>query len=359
MSGNNKKYWKGIEELSNDPTFVKNSLSEFPDFLPVKESSNDSEDSNGRRDFLKLLGFSVTAASLAACEAPIKKVIPYVNKPEDVDPGIANWYASTYQNGGEYASILVKTREGRPIKIEGNPLSKITQGGTSARVQASVLSLYDSARLQYFKEKGQKISKGSADVKIISELTAIQNAGGAIRIVSSSIYSPSTNAVIADFKSKYSNTEHVQYDANSVSGLLKANQISFGKYSLPSYDFSKAEVIVSFGADFLGTWVSPIEFSKQYAKGKKLGKSKKTMVRHYQIETNLSLTGSNADTRLPIRPSQEGLYVAELYNSLTSAKINTASVKNATISKIASDLMAALNLAEVKLLYNSATYKPS
>lgn len=342
MNGNNKKYWKGIEELSNDPTFLKNSMSEFPDFLPIKESrSEDGDDtSNGRRDFLKLLGFSVTAASLAACEAPIKKVIPYVNKPEDIDPGIPNWYASTYQNGGEYASILVKTREGRPIKIEGNPLSQITKGGTSARVQASVLSLYDTARLQYFKEKGQKISKESADAKIISELSSIQNSGGKIRIISSSIYSPSTKAAIADFKSKYSNTEHIQYDANSVSGLLKANQSVFGKYAVPSYDFSKASVIVSFGADFLGTWISPIEYSKQYATAKKLGKSKKEMVRHYQIETNLSLTGSNADTRLPIKPSQEGVFVAALYNKLASSSISTPTLRNATIDKIANDLLA-------------------
>ncbi|TAH25614.1 MAG: 4Fe-4S dicluster domain-containing protein [Cytophagales bacterium] len=339
MNGNNKKYWKGIEELSNDPQFIKNSLSEFPDFLPIKESSNSSDEdssNNGRRDFLKLLGFSVTAASLAACEAPIKKVIPYVNKPEDVDPGIANWYASTYQNGGEYASILVKTREGRPIKIEGNPMSSVTGGGSSARVQASVLSLYDTERLQYFKESGKKIKIDEADNKI----TAALNTSASIRIISSSINSPSTLSVISEFKNKYPVTEHIQYDANSVSGLLKANQISFGNYVVPSYDFSKANVIVSFGADFLGTWISPIEYSKQYAKGKKLGKSKKTMVRHYQIETNLSLTGSNADTRLPIKPSQEGLLVAELFNQLSSSKLTTKSIKNATIDKIAKDLLS-------------------
>src|ERR1700712_2738479 len=127
MKDNNKQYWKGIEELSNDPTFLKNAHNEFPDFLPLKEThSNGEEAGPGRRDFLKLLGFGVAAVSLAACDAPIKKVIPYVNKPEDVDPGIANWYASTYQENGDYCSILVKTREGRPIKIEGNNLSPIT-----------------------------------------------------------------------------------------------------------------------------------------------------------------------------------------------------------------------------------------
>ena len=159
MKDNNKQYWKGIEELSNDPEFLKNANSEFPDFLPLKESlanGGEVESAPDRRDFLKLLGFGVAAATLAACEAPVKKAIPYLNKPEEVDPGIANWYASTYQENGEYCSILVKTREGRPIKIEGNTLSKVTMGGTSARVQASVLSLYDIARLQTFVKTAPK-----------------------------------------------------------------------------------------------------------------------------------------------------------------------------------------------------------
>jgi MoCo/4Fe-4S cofactor protein with predicted Tat translocation signal len=343
MKDNNKKYWKGIEELSNDPEFLKNANNEFPDFLPLKETQADGgevESGTDRRDFLKLLGFGVAAASLAACEAPIKRAIPYLNKPEEVDPGIANWYASTYQENGEYCSILVKTREGRPIKIEGNTLSKVTKGGTSARVQASVLSLYDETRLKNFTKAGNTIDKATADKEISSKLAAASAAGKGIRIVSSTIMSPSTKKVIADFKSKYSGTEHVMYDANSVSGLIKANQASFGKAVVPSYDFSKANVIVSFGADFLGTWISPVEYAKQYSTGRKLGKSKKTMNKHYQFETNLSLTGSNADSRTPIKPSQEGLFVAALYNQIAGNKLSVADVKNENIIKAAKDLTA-------------------
>jgi MoCo/4Fe-4S cofactor protein with predicted Tat translocation signal len=343
MKDNNKKYWKGIEELSNDPEFLKNANNEFPDFLPLKESqANGGEVESGtdRRDFLKLLGFGVAAATLAACEAPVKRAIPYLNKPEEVDPGIANWYASTYQENGEYCSILVKTREGRPIKIEGNTLSKVTKGGTSARVQASVLSLYDETRLKSFTKNGKSIDKATADAEITAKLAELAAAGQGIRIVSSTIMSPSTKKVIADFQSKYAGTEHVMYDANSVSGLIKANQASFGKAVVPSYDFSKANVIVSFGADFLGTWISPVEFAKQYSVGRKLGKSKKTMNKHYQFETNLSLTGSNADSRTPIKPSQEGLFVAALYNKIVANKINVADVKNENIGKAASDLLS-------------------
>src|SRR5690606_31959113 len=182
--------------------------------------------------------------------APVKKVIPYVNKPEDVDPGISNWYASTYQKDGDYCSVLVKTREGRPIKIEGNSLSPITKGGTSARVQASVLSLYDSSKLKHFTAGGKKSTQQEVDAQIISRLNKIQNSGGNIRIISNTIISPSTKKVIQDFTTRYTNTKFIQYDAHSVSGLLKANETSFGSAVIPSYDFSKANIIVSFGADF-------------------------------------------------------------------------------------------------------------
>jgi MoCo/4Fe-4S cofactor protein with predicted Tat translocation signal len=348
MNDNNKKYWKGVEELSNDPEFLKNAHKEFPDFLPLKEeaqvNSESTEDSGtDRRDFLKLLGFGVAAASLAACETPVNRAIPYLNKPEEVDPGIANWYASTYLDGGEYCSILVKTREGRPIKIEGNSLSSITKGGTSARVQASVLSLYDEERLKFFTKNGKALSLdeyGALDNEIVSKLTQAQQEGKGIRIVSSTIMSPSTKKVIADFKAKYPAAQHIMYDANSVSGLIKANKSSFGKVAVPSYDFSKANVIVSFGADFLGTWISPIEYAKGYAKNRKLGKSKKTMNKHYQFETNLSLTGSNADYRTPIKPSQEGLYVAALYNRISGSSIDVKDVKDARLEEAARDLMA-------------------
>jgi molybdopterin-containing oxidoreductase family iron-sulfur binding subunit len=139
----NKRYWKGIEELTNDVEFVKNAEKEFSDNIP--DAKEDGE--NNRRDFLKIMGFSVAAASLVACETPIKKAIPYLNKPENLDPSIPNYYASTYFEGGEYASVVVKTREGRPIKIEGNTLSPISKGKTSSRTQASILALYDDTRL--------------------------------------------------------------------------------------------------------------------------------------------------------------------------------------------------------------------
>lgn len=310
MSTIHKKYWKGLPQLKNDPGYVKHADKEFVD-LGVPDDNGHS-----RRDFLKMMGFSVAAASLAACEAPIRKAIPYINKPVDVDPGIPNYYASTYLNGGDYCSIVVKVRDGRPIKVEGNSLSKVTMGGTSAQVEASVLSLYDNFRLRGPKVGGNSSDWETLDKEVMTKLGEISAKGGQIRIVSNTILSPSTKAALEKFKAKYPTTRHIQYDSVSNYGILKANQESLGAAIIPSYDFSKAQVIVSIGADFLGTWLSPIEFSKQFATNRQLSEDNRQMSRLYSFESNLSLTGANADYRSMIKPSQEGLVVAQLYNLL-------------------------------------------
>lgn len=336
MSETTKVYWKGLEQLKNDPAFVKNAQHEF---AAVEEAPEDP--GHSRRDFLKMMGFGISAATLAACEAPVRYAMPYVNKPVDVDPSVANYYASTYMNGGDYCSIVVKTREGRPIKIDGNTLSKVTLGGTSAQVEASVLSLYDDFRLRRPKADGKDANWEDLDSQVIGKLGEIAAAGGQIRIVSNTVLSPSTKSAIDIFKAKYPTTQHIQYDPNSAYGIWKANAESFGAGFIPSYDFSQAKTIVSIAADFLGTWISPIEFTKQYATTRSLNDGKKEMSRHYQFESNLSLTGANADYREPIRASQEGLLVAQLYN-LIAGKAGKATVgaglENKTLSKAADEL---------------------
>lgn len=345
MENSNKRYWKGIEELTNEPSFVKNIHNEFGNMPSESDSKGEAlVDGSGthRRDFLKMLGFGVAAVSLAACEAPVKKTIPYLNKPVDVEPTIANWYASTYTDGGEYASILVKTREGRPIKIEGNKLSAVSKGVLSGRAHASVLSLYDNEKL-----KGPQIGAKAADwaqldKEFTAKLAAAAAKGGQIRIVSNTILSPSTKKVIAEFTAKYPTTQHVVYDANPAYGLTQAHG-----GILPSIDFSKAKTIVSVGADFLGTWVAPTEFAAQWAETRRVGSAKdgkKDMSRHYQFETILSNTGANADYRSAYKPSQEGLVVVSLYNAVAkltgAAALAGAAVKLDHLDKAAKDLVA-------------------
>ncbi len=345
MENSNKRYWKGIEELTNEPSFVKNIHNEFGNMPSENDAKGDSlVDGSGthRRDFLKMLGFGVAAVSLAACESPVKKTIPYLNKPEDVEPTIANWYASTYTDGGDYASILVKTREGRPIKIEGNKLSSVSKGTLSGRAHASVLSLYDNEKLKGPQAAGKATDWASLDSAFTAKLAEVAAKGGQIRIVSNTILSPTTKKVIADFAAKYPTTQHITYDANSAFGLTSAHG-----GILPAIDFSQAKTIVSLGADFLGTWIAPTEFAAQWAITRRVGsdkEGKKTMSRHYQFETILSNTGANADYRATYKPSQEGLVAITLYNAVAkltgAATVAGAAVKVDHLDKAAKDLVA-------------------
>jgi MoCo/4Fe-4S cofactor protein with predicted Tat translocation signal len=263
----NKKYWKGLEELNRTPEFVEKNKNEFAEPIPIEEvlSGSGLSAKTPRRDFLKALGFGVGAVTLAACQkVPVHKSIPYLIKPEEVTPGIPNYYSSTYEGH----AILVKTREGRPIKIEGNPNDLLSKGGLSAQAQASVLDLYDSNRLKNPVMDGGDAGWGQVDDYIIRELLTIKANGKKIRLVTSTVSSPSTLAVIADFIKQYPNTKHINYDAVSYTGIIQANQNSFGKSVVPHYHFDKADVIVSFGADFLGTWISPVEFINQYVQNR-------------------------------------------------------------------------------------------
>ncbi|HET6244775.1 MAG: TAT-variant-translocated molybdopterin oxidoreductase [Bacteroidetes bacterium] len=344
--GTTKKYWKSLAQLNEDPEFVNSSKKEFAEEMPLESFLGDdnlAESSTNRRDFLKVLGFSVTAASLAACETPVIKAVPYLNKPEEVTPGVANWYASSYFDGNDYASILVKTREGRPIHITGNKNSSITGAGVNARVNSSVLSLYDSTRLNGPLAAGSPTTWNSVDGEITKQMEQIAAQGGNIRILSHSIISPSTKQVIADFSAKYPNVVHVNYDTISYSGIIKANQASFGKAAFPSLNFSNAKVVVTIAADFMGGWGSSIEYLTQFAKTRRPENG--WMSRMYAFESNLSLTGSNADVRVPVKPSEQGLAALALYNEIAK-KSGAQTLSNVevpfknTISKAAEELWA-------------------
>ncbi|MCA0426845.1 MAG: TAT-variant-translocated molybdopterin oxidoreductase [Bacteroidetes bacterium] len=312
MENNKHSYWKGLEELNQDPKFLENKRNEFAEGIPLDEvfTEEDGGMNANRRDFLKYFGFGISAVALAACnKAPIKNAIPYIVKPENITPGIPNYYASTTPSG---CSILVKTREGRPIKIEGNPESPIFKGGVSAADQGTLLGLYDNERLKAPMASGKEASWDAVDADIKKALASASN----IRVVSGTLNSPSGKRALATFMAKYPSAKHIQYEAFSQGAIAEANQIAFGKNVIPGYRFDKANVIVSFGADFLGTWISPVEFAKQWSSTRTA--ENKKMSRHIQFESYLSVTGSNADVRYPIKPSAEGVYLISLYNKIAA-----------------------------------------
>ena len=319
---NVKKYWRSPEEYngmnSQDP--VNENAEPKKEFPPEDLGPDIISDKPSRRDFLKLMGFTIGYAALAnSCEMPVRKAIPYLSQPEEITPGIANFYASTFFDGHDYCSILVKTREGRPIKIEGNTLSALTQGGTNARVQASVLSLYDMARLKQPLKDKQDASWQAIDQEVTDKLKAISSNNGKIVLLSSTIISPSTRKAVEEFKTAFPTTEWVIYDTVSSAAQLDANEADFGIRALPSYHFDKAALIVGFNADFLGNWLLPVQYARDYTKGRKLiGEDK--MSRHIQYESCMSLTGSNADTRVQMKPSEELSVLLNLYNELAAEK---------------------------------------
>jgi molybdopterin-containing oxidoreductase family iron-sulfur binding subunit len=315
--GNHKKYWKSELELSSDNSIV-NELknNEFVNELPVdalENNGNGLEDSStNRRDFLKYLGFSTAAATLASCEGPVNRSIPYVIQPERIIPGISNFYATSISDGFDFANVLVKTREGRPIKIEINKQSN--DNTPNARVQASVLSMYDSSRLQGPTMDGQDISWEQFNVNVKAQLDAMKASGKRIVLLTQTFASPTNELIIEKFLSKYPNVEHVVYDSISNSKALDAFEMSYGVRALPTYDFVNANVIVSISADFLGDWQGG-GFSKGYAKNRvpKNGK----MSKHYQIESNMSLSGANADVRIPIKPSLQKKALLKIYDYIS------------------------------------------
>ncbi len=300
----NKKYWKSVEELNEDSPIVKalqdnEFVTEIPtdEFLGNKVALETS--STTRRDFLKYVGFTTAAATLAACEGPVVKSIPYVIQPDEIVPGVANYYASTMADGFDFANVLVKTREGRPIKIEKNDLA-LNGGSANARVHASVLSLYDKNRLSGPMVDGAEVSWTEFDAAVAQKLGGMT--GKDVVLLTQTFASPSTSKLISEFTAKYPNVRHVVYDTVSCSGALDAFQNKYGTRALPDYDFSKADVIVSVGADFLGDWQGG-SYSKSYAQGRipKNGK----ISRHVQFEANLTLTGGKADKRVLATPSQQ------------------------------------------------------
>ena len=333
----NKKYWKSVEELKGSSIVETLSKNEFVDEIATDQFLGDKEtlenSSTSRRDFLKYVGFTTAAASLAACEGPVRKSIPYVVKPNDIIAGVADWYATSMADGYDFANVLVKTREGRPIQIMPN---KDANGSTTARVQAAILSLYDEKlRLKEPTKAGEEISWADADKEIGSKLLSLQNQNKPVVLLTGTMASPSTDKIISEFTTAYSNVKHVVYDAVSEAGATEAMLAMYGKRALPNYHLEKAKTIVSIGADFLSDFHGG--FEKGYVNGRKPESGQ--MSYHVQFESNMSLTGANADKRVVLKPSDQVFALLNLYNEVTGNRVSSkATPVDAEIKKMALEL---------------------
>lgn len=345
----NKKYWKSEAELNpNDSIVEALQQNEFVEEIPVDDFLGDkdalSSSQTNRRDFLKYVGFSTAAASLAACEGPVIKSIPYVVQPENIVPGVANYYATTIANGYDFASILIKTREGRPIKVENNTMAKVS-GNANARVQASVLSLYDSTRLQGPMANGEPVEWEVLNAAVKAKMGSLQGGPKKIVFLTQTYASPSMNRLMAELKAANENVMWVTYDAISQDAALTAYENRYGERALADYDFEKASLIVSIGADFLSDWQGG-GFDSGYSAGRVPSKGK--MSRHIQVESNMSLTGANADKRFAMKPSAQKIVLAKLYGKLKGTNVGgNTSEYDAVVAQLAKEIKAAGSKAVV------------
>jgi len=344
----NKKYWRSVEELNENSSIVeKLSKTEFVEEIPTDEFLGDKESleksDTSRRDFLKYIGFSTAVASLAACEGPVINSIPYVVKPNEMVPGVADYYATTMADGFDFANVLVKVREGRPIKIEPNKDS--VNGTTNARVQASVLSLYDNNRLKGPLANGIATDYKTLDAEVLAKLNELKENGEKIVFLTGTCASPTTKTLINNFTENYGNVDHIIYDSISENAALNAAEKMYGKRALPDYDFSKADVIVSVAADFLGDWQGG-NFEVGYAEGRVPKKGK--MSRHIQFESNMTLTGGNADKRVIVKPSQQAEVLIKLYQAIVKGiSTREATSINSAVQKAALQIKKAGSRAVV------------
>jgi len=329
-------YWKSFEEYNNTPEFQAALQTEFMS-SPLREGSENEgteKDSVARRDFLKLMGASVALTTAAGCiRRPVQKIVPYNKQPEEVTVGASNWYTSSYFDGQEGFGLLVKSREGRPVHIQGNPVFPLNGSAVSVRAQASLLGLYDPERLQkplrnLFNEKRTNketvnVSWEDLDKNVVESLKK-----GGVAILSGNISSPTLKAVVGDFKQAF-NADHYVWEPLAQDDVSEGQKLSYGEAVVPAYKYDKAKMIVSIDADFLGTWGPVTASTRQFANGRRQIEKMSRMV---SFDSTYSLTGANSDIRFKIKPSQQldvvlGL-IAEIISAGHSEYANNDAVKS-------------------------------
>ena len=308
------KYWLSLEEWRQDKHFQESVKNEFISPLP----SEGEQKGWHRRDFLKLMGASMALAGFGCVRRPTEKIVPYVKRPDDTPLGQALFYSSSYYDGEEGFGILVKTREGRPIKIEGNRNHPSNRGALSARAHSHLLSLYDPQRLKaprqnLFNENRTNkeaiaLSYEEADQTLLKRLKK-----GRLAFLTGQWPSPSSQELLRDFCQKFACRRFVHHPLSHQVGL-QAQKLCYGvRARLPHYRIDRARFIVSINCDFLGTFLSPTEFNRLYGKGRRADRDMNRLV---VFESLMSLTGTNADLRVRVRPSQQVRVVLGLISSL-------------------------------------------
>jgi len=277
-----------------------------------------------RRTFLQMVGFSAAALTLESCRVPEAQVVPYLRQPAESTPGVANWYASTCGGCSAACGVLVKTREGRPIKLEGNPEHPLSRGGLCSVAHAMVFDLFDATRLQAPLAGGVESDWKAVDTKIAAKLEQVRRDGRAVRVVTGSGIGPTMQRAIDGLLATFTDGRHVVYDAVSGSAIREAHRRTHGAPLTPTYRFERARLVVGFDADFLGTWISPVQFTRGYADSRDVERRRERTARHIQVESRMSLTGAKADRRVVASPSETLAMIAMLAARMSGGDAGSA-----------------------------------
>ena len=294
-----KEFWRSLEDLARSDVFDDFMHQEFPQQAVPLDKGVD------RRNFMKLMGASVAMAGLSACRPPAEVIVPYVNQPENLIPGNPIYFASAMTLGGVATGVLVESHMNRPTKIEGNPDHPSSLGASDSFMQASVLGLYDPDRSQVVRKFGDTSTWGDFIGALQPLLAAAKTNGQSLRLLTQTITSPSLGEQIRTLLAQYPGMKWHQWDAANHDNVREGGRLAFGSYVNVTYDFTKANIVVSLDADFLDDGPGHLRYARDFASRRKVRAGVNGgMNRLYAIDAGITSTGSIADHRVAVRPSQ-------------------------------------------------------
>ena len=280
-----------------------------------------------RRSFIKLAATAGAAAAIPGCEPAARKLIPYVVPDENVVPGVPSFFATTCSECPAGCGVVARIREGRVVKLEGNPADPIGQGSLCARGQAALQGLYNPDRLAHPQVRGddgaiRTVSWDEADKMLGDRLAAASKAGKDRVAFFGSPQGPTFRKIALAFLGAYGSSRAIFYEAVNQEPARVAAKTLFGRRDLPSYRIDQAEVLISFGADFLETWQSPVELARQYSLFRTPHKRRGTLTigRATYVGPRLSLTASKCDDWIATAPGAQADVAWSVLNVLVKQR---------------------------------------
>jgi MoCo/4Fe-4S cofactor protein with predicted Tat translocation signal len=318
MEAKGKEYWRSLDQLSQTDEFKEFLYREFP-----KGTVEQAENAWTRRSFLTTMGASLALAGLVSCRRPVEKIVPYVTRPENVDPGVPNYYATTMPLGLSAYGVIVRNYEGRPTFIEGNPLHPSSGGAVSAQIQASLLDLYDPDRSKAVLHKGSN-STWADFVKWWKEQHAKfkANGGEGLAVLSETFNSPTLARLKKQFEETFPRATWVAWEPISDENIYRGIEVASGGVLQPAYYFGRSRIVLSLDSDFLGSENESVRYTSDFSSARRVADQQDDMNRLYVVEPNLSVTGMMADHRVRSAGGEVRLFLGTLAGVLAGRGLN-------------------------------------